>query len=121
MLTIYGIKNCATMKKAFDFFDQAGVAYGFFDYKKQAPTAEVLQSWIQQLGLDVVINRRGTTWRKLTELQQAEAEQADSAIALLQAQSSLIKRPIITDDSGKVLLVGFDPASYQAMLTPSAP
>lgn len=118
MLTIYGIKNCSTMKKAFECFDQAGVAYVFFDYKKQAPTAELLQSWIGQLGLEVVINKRGTTWHKLTEERKNQAEQIDSAIALLQIQPSVIKRPIITDATGKVVLVGFNTAAYQALLKP---
>ena len=67
MLMIYGIKNCSTMKKAFDFLDHAGVAYVFFDYKKQAIDRKILQSWIEKLGLDVVINKRGTTWRRLTD------------------------------------------------------
>ena len=120
MLTVYGIKNCSTMKKAFDFIDQAGVAYVFFDYKKQAPTAELLQLWIDQLGLDVVINKRGTTWRKLTDEQKNQAESIDTAIALLQAQPSMIKRPIITDAAGTVVLVGFDEADYHAVLLCSA-
>ena len=118
MLTIYGIKNCSTMKKAFECFDHAGVAYTFFDYKKQAPTAELLRSWIDQLGLDVVINKRGTTWRKLTDEQKNQAEQIETAIPLLQTQPSMIKRPIITDATGKVVLVGFDAAAYQALLQP---
>lgn len=116
MLTIYGIKNCSTMKKAFDVLDQAGVVYEFFDYKKQVPTAELLHSWIEQLGLDVVINKRGTTWRKLTDEQKSQAEKIDSAMTLLQAQPSMIKRPIVTDTAGIVLLVGFDAAAYQALL-----
>lgn len=117
MLMIYGIKNCSTMKKVFDFLDQAGVAYVFFDYKKQAPTAELLQSWMGQLGLEVVINKRGTTWRKLTDEQKNQAENTDTALALLQVQPSMIKRPIITDATGKVVLVGFDEAAYQATVT----
>jgi len=116
MLTVYGIKNCSTMKKAFEFLDQAGVVCQFFDYKKQSPALDVLHSWIDQLGLDVVINKRGTTWRKLTDEQKSQAEQIDTAIALLQAQPSMIKRPIITDAAGKVALVGFDEAAYQAAL-----
>jgi|GEM_PF-27569 len=116
VLIIYGIKNCSTMKKAFDYLDQAGVVYQFFDYKKQIPTAELLQSWTDQLGLEVVINTRGTTWRKLTDEQKNQAESIDTAITLLQAQPSMIKRPIITDAAGTVVLVGFDETTYQAAL-----
>lgn len=116
VLMIYGIKNCSSMKKAFDFLDHAGVAYVFFDYKKQAIDRQLLQSWIEQLGLDVVINKRGTTWRKLTDEQKNQTENTDTAIALLQAQPSMIKRPIITNAAGEVLLVGFDAAAYQAIL-----
>lgn len=116
VLIIYGIKNCSTMKKAFDFLDQAGVAYQFFDYKKQIPTVELLRSWTDQLGLEVVINKRGTTWRKLTDEQKNQAESINTAITLLQAQPSMIKRPIITDAAGTVVLVGFDETTYQAAL-----
>ncbi|MEC7119444.1 MAG: ArsC family reductase [Pseudomonadota bacterium] len=116
MLTIYGIKNCSTMKKAFDWLDQHQMAYQFFDYKKQAIDAKALQSWIDQLGLEVVINKRGMTWRKLTEEQKTQAEHADSAIILLQAQPSMIKRPIIVNSEGQVVLVGFDAVAYQAAL-----
>ena len=118
MLTMYGIKNCSTMKKAFDFLDQAGVTYELFDYKKQAPTAELLQSWIDQLGLEVVLNKRGTTWRKLSDAEHAQAETAEGAIALMRAQPSMIKRPILTDAAGHVVLIGFDAARYQAALRP---
>ena len=115
MLMIYGIKNCSTMKKAFDFIDQAGMAYGFFDYKKQHIGADVLQGWIDQLGIEAVINKRGTTWRNLTDQQKSQAEQISGAIPLLQAQPSMIKRPIITDATGKVVLLGFDEKAYQAL------
>lgn len=117
MLTIYGIKNCSTMKKAFDFLDQMHVSYQFFDYKKQPPSTLLLEDWIEQLGLDVVINQRGTTWRKLTDAQKSLAAVAEGAIELMVAQPSMIKRPIMTDAAGKVLLVGFDTATYQAALS----
>lgn len=113
MLTIYGIKNCDTMKKAFALLDQQGVAYQFFDYKKQAPSAELLQSWIDQLGLDTVLNQRGTTWRKLTDAQKAQATTVEGAISLMIAQPSMIKRPILQSDS--VLIVGLDETRYQTL------
>lgn len=117
MLMIYGIKNCSTMKKAFDFFDKAAVSYEFFDYKKQTVDPQLLKKWIDQLGLDVVMNTRGTTWRKLTDEQRVQAQHMDGAINLLQAQPSMIKRPLITDATGTVRLVGFNVAAYQALLT----
>jgi Spx/MgsR family transcriptional regulator len=113
MLTIYGIKNCDTMKKAFALLDQQGLSYQFFDYKKQAPSAELLQSWIDQLGLDTVLNQRGTTWRKLTDAQKAQAATVDGAIGLMIAQPSMIKRPILQSDS--VLIVGLDETRYQTL------
>lgn len=113
MLTIYGIKNCDTMKKAFVLLDQRGVAYQFFDYKKQAPNAELLQSWIDQLGLEAVLNTRGTTWRKLTDEQKAQADTVDGAISLMIAQPSMIKRPILQSDD--LLIIGLDAARYQTL------
>jgi Spx/MgsR family transcriptional regulator len=115
MLTIYGIKNCDTMKKAFALLDQQGLSYRFFDYKKQAPSAELLQSWIDQLGLDTVLNQRGTTWRKLTDAQKAQADTVEGAIRLMIAQPSMIKRPIL--QGANVLICGLDAARYQALLT----
>lgn len=117
MLMVYGIKNCSTMKKCFDWLAQHQIAYEFFDYKKQTIDLAVLQYWIEQLGLEAVINKRGTTWRKLTDEQKTQAEQVDEAIILLQTQPSMIKRPMITDAAGKVLLQGFDVAAYEATLS----
>ena len=113
MLTIYGIKNCDTMKKAVALLDQQGLSYQFFDYKKQTPTAELLQSWIDQLGLDTVLNQRGTTWRKLTDAQKAQAATVEGAIGLMIAQPSMIKRPIL--HSEHVLICGLDETRYQAL------
>lgn len=120
MTTIYGIKACDSMKKAFTLLDQLGVAYVFFDYKKQVVDAEKLKNWIEQLGLDVVLNKRGTTWRKLDDTQKAQADSTTGAIALMQQQPSLIKRPILVHESG--ILCGFDAQAYQNLTqTESAP
>lgn len=118
MLIVYGIKNCSTMKKCFDWLAQQQIAYEFFDYKKQTIDLAVLQNWVDQLGLDTVINKRGTTWRKLTDEQKALAEVAEDAIQLMATQPSMIKRPIITDTAGKVVVIGFDAVAYQAALQP---
>ena len=110
-ITIYGIKSCSTMKKAFTQLDQLGVAYEFYDYKKQDIAIEKVRHWCDKLGLDKVLNKRGTTWRKLTEEQkQQAAEDKDFAMQLLVDNSSMIKRPIVEGEwQGKeILLCGYD-------------
>lgn len=112
--TIYGIKNCDTMKKAFAWLDAHGVAYDFHDYKKSGIDAATLKSWSKQVGWEVLLNTRGTTWRKLTPAQQSNVDEA-KAVRLMTESPSLIKRPVIAQ--GRTLLVGFDPDRYQAALT----
>ena len=112
---IYGIKNCDTMKKAFAWFEAAGVAYRFHDYKKSGIDADTLSRWCAQLGWEALINTRGTTWRKLAPEQQAIASTAD-AIALMQAQPSLIRRPVVETANG-TLVVGLDPDRLAAAFT----
>jgi Spx/MgsR family transcriptional regulator len=112
-LTLYGIKNCDTMKKAFAWFDGAGVAYAFHDYKKAGIDAATLARWCERLGWEALINTRGTTWRKLTPAQQAIADTA-GAIALMQAQPSLIRRPLLESTTG-ALVVGFDPEAFERL------
>ncbi|AOA59665.1 Spx/MgsR family RNA polymerase-binding regulatory protein [Acinetobacter larvae] len=114
MLVIYGIKNCSTMKKAFVLLDELALAYEFHDYKKQGIDAETIKSWIDVLGADVVLNKKGTTWRKLSAEQQQQALQSEQAlIATLVEHSSMIKRPIVKTDTG--FIVGFDEAQYRAL------
>lgn len=115
MLTIYGIKNCDTMKKAFAQLDAQGLAYEFHDYKKAGIDADTLNAWVQELGLDTVLNRKGTTWRKLTPDEQAAVATNAGAVALMQAHTSLIKRPILRGKD--VLLAGFSPENYAAIRT----
>lgn len=110
---IYGIKNCNTMKKAFVWLDEAGVTYDFHDYKKTDIEADTLARWCAAVGHDVLINRRGTTWRKLSSEQQTINSDAE-AIALMQAHTSMIRRPIIEAD--EELLIGFDADAYIAKL-----
>src|SRR5690606_37792189 len=104
--TIHGIKNCDTMKKTFAWFDGAGVAYDFHDYKKSGIDAATLTRWCERLGWEALINKRGATWRKLSPEQQAIADTA-AAIALMRAQPSLIRRPVVESPQGG-LVVGFD-------------
>ncbi|MEM7019902.1 MAG: ArsC family reductase, partial [Pseudomonadota bacterium] len=94
MITIYGIKNCDTMKKARKWLDENEITYEFHDYKKQGIDADTLQSWSQQVGWETLLNKRGTTWRKLPD-DKREAVDEPTAIELMQEFTSLIKRPVI--------------------------
>jgi arsenate reductase len=110
-VTIYGIKNCDTMKKARTWLDDHGVAYGFHDYKAEGITTGVLEGWADKVGWEILLNRAGTTFRKLPE-KDREGITQKKAIALMVAQPSMIKRPVL-DLDGK-LLVGFKPEQYAA-------
>ena len=117
-ITIYGIKSCSTMKKAFTKLDELGVSYEFHDYKKQGVDKEAVQRWVNALGIDKVLNKRGTTWRKLTDEQKSEADASvDAAIELLVENTSMIKRPIVegqlADKDQPILLYGFDEAEFE--------
>ena len=120
-ITIYGIKSCSTMKKAFTKLDELGVSYDFHDYKKQGIDKESVQHWIDELGIDKVLNKRGTTWRKLTDEQKQAADaNVNNAIDLLIENTSMIKRPIVEGQladkkNGQlILLCGFDEAEFKA-------
>src|SRR5699024_2668954 len=114
-ITIYGIKSCSTMKKAFTKLDELGVNYDFHDYKKQGIDKDTIQRWVNELGIDKVLNKRGTTWRKLEDAQkQAADSDVDNAIDLLIENTSMIKRPIVEgqlvdkNNGQPLLLCGFD-------------
>ncbi|MBH0096405.1 Spx/MgsR family RNA polymerase-binding regulatory protein [Psychrobacter sp. NZS113] len=118
-ITIYGIKSCSTMKKAFTKLDELNISYDFNDYKKQGVDNETVQRWVDELGIDKVLNKRGTTWRKLTDEQKQSADaNVDNAIDLLVENTSMIKRPIVEgqiDDKNQgqsILLCGFDEAVF---------
>ena len=113
MTTIYGIKNCDTMKKAFTWLDEHRVSYTFHDYRKAGITTETLARWCDKLGWEALVNTRGTTWRKLSPEQQAISGRAD-AIALMAANTSLIRRPIIETESGEII-TGFDPLRFELL------
>lgn len=107
--TLYGIKACDTMKKARAFLDGAGIAYTFHDYKTQGIGPARLKAWCAALGWESVLNRAGTTFRKLDDAEKAGLDEA-KAIALMAAQPSMIKRPML--DLGDRLVVGFKPQTY---------
>jgi Spx/MgsR family transcriptional regulator len=108
-VTIYGIKNCDTMKKARTWLEEHGVAYDFHDYKASGIDRAHLEKWTQEAGWETVLNRAGTTFRKLPDADRENLDQ-EKAIALMLEQPSMIKRPVV-DADGK-LLVGFKPEIY---------
>jgi len=110
--TLYGIRNCDTMKKAWTWLDQHGVAYAFHDYKKQGIDRAHLEAWIAQVGWERLLNRAGTTFKKLPDADRQDVDES-KAIALMLAQPSMIKRPVLEADGR--LLVGFRPDDYEAM------
>ena len=109
--TLYGITNCDTVKKARAWLDEAGVAYAFHDFKKSGVPADRLQQWMRAAGWERLLNRQGTTWRRLDPASQASAQDAAGAGALMLAQPSVIKRPVVEWPDGAVT-VGFDPADW---------
>ena len=110
-VTIYGIKNCDTMKKARAWLDRAGVKYAFHDYKSAGIDKSHLERWSKAVGWETLLNRAGTTFRKLPDTDK-EGLTAAKAIKLMLEQPSMIKRPVL--ETGKALLVGFKPDDYKA-------
>src|SRR5690349_15757142 len=108
-ITMYGIKNCDTIKKARTWLEARGLAYDFHDYKASGIDRPRLQGWVDALGWEIVLNRAGTTFRKLPDADRADLNAA-KAIALMEAQPSMIKRPVLDVDGQ--LLVGFKPDAY---------
>ena len=113
-VTIYGIKNCDTMKKARAWLDKHGVDYAFHDYKTAGIERAQLEQWSKKVGWEILLNRAGTTFKKLPDKEKDGITQA-KALALMLKQPSMIKRPVLEADRGK-LLVGFKPEQYAATL-----
>jgi arsenate reductase len=111
--TLYGIKNCDTMKRARAWLDGCGVAYVFHDYKIAGIEVGVLAAWARKVGWETLLNRSGTTYRKLPEKDKVDLTER-RGIALMSEQPSLIKRPVL--DVGGKLIVGFKPETYQRLL-----
>ena len=116
-ITIYGIKNCDTMKKARAWLDGHGVAYRFHDYKSGGVAKDKLKGWADALGWETLLNRAGTTFRKLPDADK-EGLSEKKALALMLAQPSMIKRPVL--ELGGKLLVGFRPEIYAKEVTPKS-
>jgi arsenate reductase len=109
-ITIYGIKNCDTMKKARAWLDKRGVAYAFHDYKAAGIERGRLEEWSREVGWETLLNRAGTTFRGLPD-KEKDGLTEKKAIALMMAQPSMVKRPVL--DVGGKLLVGFKPEQYE--------
>ncbi len=114
-ITVYGIKNCDTMKKAFAWLDKNGVAYDFHDYKAAGVDKGKLEGWAKKAGWEVLLNKGGTTFKKLPDKDKEGLSEA-KAIKLMLAQPSMIKRPVLELGRGK-LLVGFKPEEYEKALS----
>jgi arsenate reductase len=113
-ITIYGIKNCDTMKKARAFLDKHKIEYAFHDYKSKGIAREKLEAWAKKAGWEKIINRAGLTFKKLPDKDKVGLTEK-KAIALMLKQPSMIKRPVLELGGGKVL-VGFAPETYKAAL-----
>lgn len=112
-LKIYGIKNCDTMKKAMQWLDNGEYDYDFHDYKKHGITKKELSRWCESVSWKVLLNTRGTTWRKLSDEQRTDVNKT-SALSLMHQNPSLIKRPVLTEDS-VVKAVGFSKEKYEQL------
>lgn len=114
MNTVFGIKACDTMKKAFTWLDGQGIAYDFHDFKKLGVTREALEKWCDACGWERVINRAGTSFRKLSDADKAELDR-DKAITLMIANPSLVKRPVLEHAGG--IEIGFKPDRYSQLFS----
>jgi arsenate reductase len=109
-IAVYGIKNCDTMKKARAWLDEHRIAYAFYDYQNEGIEKETLEGWAKQIGWETLLNRAGTTFKKLSD-KDKEGLTEKKAITLMLAQPSMIKRPVV--DAGGKLTVGFKPEIYE--------
>ena len=114
-MKVYGIPNCNTVKKARTWLTDHGFEYEFHDFKKQGITAEKLRDWCAVFGWEKVLNKKGTTWKKLSAEQQTMVTDEATAIALLLENTSAIKRPVVEQD-GKAVLISFDESQYSGLL-----
>jgi arsenate reductase len=114
-MIVYGIPNCNTVKKARTWLSEQGIDYEFHDFKKQGITAGKLEEWCNVFGWEKVLNKKGTTWKKISAEQQALVTSQPAAVALMLENTSAIKRPVIEQD-GKAVLISFDEDLYNKLL-----
>lgn len=110
-ITLYGIPNCDTTKKAWQWLTKNNVVFSFHDYKKESISKQKLEEWCNKLGWELIFNKRSTTWRELPEAEQKKATSQPAAIKLMIQNNSIIKRPVL--QFGNKLLVGFKEAEYE--------
>ncbi|WP_443937808.1 Spx/MgsR family RNA polymerase-binding regulatory protein [Pedobacter sp. MW01-1-1] len=116
IMVVYGIPNCNTVKKAIDWLKENNLEFEFHDFKKKGISPEKLNQWCATFGWEVVLNRKGLTWKKLSKEQQAEIKSQEDAVAYLLQNTSAIKRPVIEKDNDAVF-IGFDADSYLKLLS----
>lgn len=114
-LSVFGIKNCNTMKKTFDFLNENNIPYQFIDYKKQAPDVALLKKFAKIVGFESLINKKGTTYKKLSEEDKKKMETENTSLQILVSNSSMIRRPIIEFPNGELIL-GFEPEKILAKI-----
>lgn len=114
-MILYGIPNCNTVKKARTWLQQNGIAYEFHDFKKQGIAAATLENWLTQYPWEKLINRAGMTWRNLSDAEKNAVVDNASAVALMIAKTSVIKRPVLVKDN-KIIALGFDETHYSQLL-----
>lgn len=115
-IVLYGIPNCDTVRKARAWLDAHAIAYEFVDFKKTPPGRAQVGQWVAALGIEMLLNRRGTTWRRLEATTQALAATESGVVGVLMAHPSAIRRPIV--EAGAELIAGFDEARYAHVLAP---
>ena len=109
-MTVYGILNCDTVKKSLDWLKKNKIDYEFHDYKKSGITKAKLEAWSKKVGWEVLVNKKGTTWRKLTREDQEKITTQSAAIKVMMENNSIIKRPVV--EAGEKLLVGFNETDF---------
>ena len=118
-MKLYGIPNCNTVKKSRTWLETHGISYQFHDFKKDGVDAVMLKQWIEQLAWEKLVNRAGMTWRSLSDTEKAQVHDNESAIALMVSKPSVIKRPVLVDDT-RIISVGFDAEKYETLLVESS-
>lgn len=114
-ITVYGIKNCNTVKSALKWLTENRVDYHFHDYKTKGIEESTLKRWCAEIGWESLVNTRGTTWRQLDPETREKVNNQSAAISLMKEKTSVIKRPLI-ESGGKVLAVGFEPDTYKKVI-----
>lgn len=110
-MIVYGIKNCDSVKKALQWLKAKGIDYAFHDYKTSGISEEKLKEWCKQVGWEILLNRKGTTWKQLDEATKEATDNQSHAITLMRDKTSIIKRPVIEKD-GKIVMVGYNEEEY---------